>query len=90
MALIKQVFQYIAGTINKGLVFRGNNTPNDMKGYTDSDFAGVKASRKLTGSYIFKLAGAAISHSSKLQIIITLFTCEAEYIAMCEAGKEAV
>ncbi len=36
------------------------------------------------------LAGAAISHLSKLQSIVALSTCEAEYVAMCEAGKEAV
>ena len=90
VALIKQVFWYVADTINKELVFRENNTPNDMKGYTDSDFTDVKASRKLTGSYIFKLASAAISHSLKLQTIVALFICEAEYIVICEADKEAV
>ncbi len=36
------------------------------------------------------LAGAAISHSSKLQSIVALSTFEAEYVAMCEVGKEAV
>ena len=36
------------------------------------------------------LAGATISHPSKLQSIVALSTCEAEYIAICEAGKEAV
>ncbi len=36
------------------------------------------------------LAGAAISHSSKLQSIFVLFAYEAEYVAMCEAGKKAV
>ncbi len=35
------------------------------------------------------LAGAAISHSSKLQSIVALSTCEAEYVTMCEAGKDA-
>ena len=90
VTLIKQMFWYVADTINKGLVFRENNIFNDMKGYTDSDFTDVKASCKLTDSYIFKLAGAAISHSLKLQIIVTLFTCKAEYIVMCEVGKEAV
>ena len=34
VALIKQIFWYIADTINKELVFRENNTLNDMKGYT--------------------------------------------------------
>ena len=36
------------------------------------------------------LAGAAIGHSSKLQSIVALSTFEAEYVAMCEAGKEVV
>ena len=36
------------------------------------------------------LVGAAIGHSSKLQLIITLSTCKAEYIAIWEVGKEAV
>ena len=36
------------------------------------------------------LAGIPISHSSKLQFIVTLSTCEAEYMTMCKAKKEAV
>ncbi len=36
------------------------------------------------------LAGAAISHLSKLQSIVVLSNFEAEYVAMCEAEKEAV
>ena len=74
-----------------GLTFDGGvDTPDDVIGYTDSDFAGSKTDRKSTGGYVFMLAGAAISHSSKLQSIVALSTCEAEYVAMCEAGKEAV
>ena len=40
--------------------------------------------------YVFMLAGGAISYSSKLQSIVTLSTCVTEYVAMCQAGKEAV
>ncbi len=36
------------------------------------------------------LARVAISHLSKLQSIVALSTFEAEYCALCEAGKEAV
>ncbi len=36
------------------------------------------------------LAERAISHSSKLQSIVLLSIYEAEYMAICEAGKEAV
>ena len=36
------------------------------------------------------LEGAAISHLFKLQSIVALSTCEAKYIAICEARKEVV
>ena len=91
VALVKQVLRYVSGTLNKGLVFDGSaDTPNDVVGYTDADFAGTKTGRKFTSGYVFLLAGAAISHCSKLQSIVALSTCEAEYVAMCEAGKEAI
>ena len=90
VTLIKQMFCYITDTINKDLVFRENNISDDIKDYTDSDFTGIRMSYKLISDYVFNLADAAISHSSKLQVIIALSTCEAEYITLCEAGKKAV
>ena len=66
MTLIKQMFCYIADTINKDLVFRENNTSDYIKDYTDSDFTDVKMSHKFTDDYVFNLADAAISHSFKL------------------------
>ena len=36
------------------------------------------------------IAGAVISHLSKLQSIVALSTSEAEYVIMFEAGKETV
>ncbi len=36
------------------------------------------------------LAGAAMSHSFKFQLIFTLSTFEGEYIAICKAEKKAV
>ena len=82
--LVMHVLRYVSGTLQFGLTFDGEaDKPDDLIGYTNSDFAS-------TGGDVFMLAGAAISHSSKLQSIVALSTCEAEYVAMCEAGKEAV
>ncbi len=76
--LVKHVLRYVSGTLELGLTFDGEaDTPDDVIRYTDSDFAGSKTDRKSTGGYVFMLAGAAISHSSKLQPIIALSTCEA-------------
>ncbi len=66
--LVKHVLRYVSGTLELGLKFDGEaDTSDDVIGYTDSDFAGSKPDQKSTRGYVFMLAGAAISHSSKLQ-----------------------
>lgn len=86
-----RIFRYLKGTLTHGLVFTstGSNAA-DLVGYSDSDFAAVADGRKSTGAYVFMLAGAPISHQAKQQPFIALSTCEAEYMALVEAGKEAI
>ncbi|CDF35378.1 unnamed protein product [Chondrus crispus] len=65
----------------------------------ESHWAGVKrvmryvqGTRNLgisTSGYVFKFCGGAISWSSRKQTVVATSTCEAEYIALCEACKEA-
>ena len=91
MELVKHVLQYVSGTLDLSLKFDGEaDTLDNVVGYTDSDFAGLKIDQKSTKGYVFILAEAAISHTFKLQSIVALSTCKAEYVAMCEARKEAV
>ena len=59
--------------------------PENVIGYTNSDFAGSKPDQKSTEEYIFMLEAVAISHLSKVQSIIALSTFETKYDAMCEA-----
>ena len=42
------------------------------------------------GGYIFVMGGGAISWASRKQTVVATSTCEAEYIALCAACKEAV
>ena len=89
--LMKHVLQYVSGILDLSLKFDGEaDMSDDVVGNKNSDFAGSKTDHKSTGRYVFMLARAAISHSSKLQLIVVLSTCKAEYIAICEAGKEAI
>ena len=87
--LVKRVLRYVAGTLDTGLTFR-KSSGDDLIGYSDSDFAGLKDTRHSTGGYVFMLGGGVISHSSKQQQTIALSSCEAEYMAMSEAAKEAI
>jgi hypothetical protein len=83
---VKWILRYLKGTSKLCLCY-GEGNPI-LKGYTDSDMARDLDSRKSTSSYIFTLAGGAISWQSKLQKCVALSTTEAEYISAVEAGKE--
>ena len=88
-AAVKRVFRYIRGTSTKGILYDGNKHIEPI-GYSDSDYAGCKESRKSTSAYIFLIAGGAVSWKSKKQTCIATSSCEAEYIALCFAAKEAI
>jgi hypothetical protein len=84
-----RIFAYIRNNPSKGLLYT-KEAGLDLRGYVDSDWAGCLDSRKSTTGYVFILAGAPISWSSKRQQIIATSTMDAEYIAATEAAKDAV
>ena len=56
----------------------------------DASHADHVDTRRSTGSYVFILAGNAISYKSGCQPIVTLSSTEAEYVALTLAAKEAI
>ena len=59
-------------------------------GYTDSDFQSDLDFKKSTLGCVFTLGGGAITWRSVKQSCTADSTMEAEYVATCEATKEAV
>ncbi|KAK2075500.1 hypothetical protein P8C59_009622 [Phyllachora maydis] len=57
-------------------------------GFSDSDFAGDKATSKSTYGYLYKLAGRPISWKTKRATTIALSTLEAETNGLIEAIRE--
>ncbi|KAK2071022.1 hypothetical protein P8C59_005479 [Phyllachora maydis] len=57
-------------------------------GFSDSDFAGDKATSKSTYSYLYKLAGRPISWKTKRATTIALSTLGAETNGLTEAIRE--
>ena len=86
-AAVKRVFRYLRATVNLQLTFQGRIEP--LNGFTDSDWAG-DSTRRSTSGYVFSIGSGIISWSSKRQATVALSTCEAEYIGMTEASKEAI
>src|SRR6266851_10157548 len=88
---LEWVFRYLRATSNQQLIFKqGTLSGSTLFGYTDVDWASDVNDRKSTSSYTFKLAGAAVSWSSKKQTSVTLSSTEVEYISEAHAAKEAV
>jgi hypothetical protein len=66
------------------------NIPNlQLYGYSDAAFANV-VDRKLTSSYIYKLAGGLVLYKLSKQLILITSTIEAKYIAITYTAKEAL
>ena len=87
MEAVKTILRYLNTTKDRGIVYGGGTL--DIVGYSDSDWAGDKDSRKSTSGFVFMLNGGPISWCSKRQSTVALSSTEAEYMALTLACKEA-
>ena len=85
---VKNILKYLRRTRNYILVFSGIDLK--MIGYTDSDFQADRDSRRSTSGSVFTLNGGSVVWRGIKQSCIADSTMEAEYVAACEAAKEAV
>ena len=85
---VKHILKYLRRTGDYMLVYHSDDLI--PIGYTDSDFQSDLDFRKSTSRCAFTLGGGAISWRSAKQSCIAYSTMEAEYVAACEAAKEAV
>jgi len=81
--------RYLKGTATLGLCYTFNK-PQELRCYTDSDFAGCPGTRKSITGWVLTYAGSPISWKSKKQGCITTSTCEAEYVALTSGTKECL
>ena len=86
---VKKVLQYVQHTLDYGLVFR-RGVGTSLEAYCDADFSSCLDTSRSNGGYVFLLGGAAISWSSKRQSVVAQSTCEAEYMTMNQAAREAI
>ena len=89
--MLKHVFRYIHGTLDKSLTFCKSKNPLKLCAYSDSDWASSPDRRSTTG-YYFSLTtqGPAVSWKTRKQATVALSSCEAEYMALCDTTKEAI
>ncbi|XP_052728353.1 secreted RxLR effector protein 161-like [Vigna angularis] len=88
---VKRILRYLQGTHSYGILLGRGETGEEVQitSYSDADWCGDKEDRKSTAGYIFFMGGTPISWSSRKEPVVALSSCEAEYIAACEATCQA-
>ncbi|GJS22371.1 hypothetical protein Tco_0451003 [Tanacetum coccineum] len=78
---VKQIFQYLRGTINMGLWYpKGSSL--DLTAFLDADHAGCVDTRKSTSRGIQFLGDKLVSWMSKKQDCTAMSSAKAEYVAL--------
>ena len=86
---VKNILKYLKSTKDSFLVY-GGEEKLVVNGYTDSSFQTDKDNLASQSGFVFCLNGGAVSWKSSKEATVANSTMEAEYIAACEAAKEAV
>ncbi len=88
-AQLKRLLRYLKGTIDLKLTYtRKNDAP--LVNYVDADWANDPETRRSTSGFVFMVFGNVVSWSTKRQGLVTLSTCEAEFVAACTAACEGL
>ena len=93
IAAIRHLWRYLVQTANKALVYE--LSPNlevntKMFGYSDSDWAGDRLSRRSTTGWMLFIGKCLINWISQLQSLIAQSTAEAELIALNQIVNEVI
>ncbi|RDX93243.1 hypothetical protein CR513_24525, partial [Mucuna pruriens] len=89
MKATKRILCYLKSTLDFGLFYSSSNEFKLVE-FCDSDFAGDVDDRKSTTGFVFFMGGCAFTWNSKKQAIVTLSTCEAEYVAATSCTCQAI
>ncbi|GAW07214.1 retrovirus-related pol polyprotein [Lentinula edodes] len=96
-ACVEWVAGYILNTLDYAITYQAPAALTTAPGmglkpdvYVDSDHAGCQDTYRSTSGYVFFMAGAPVSWSSKRQSTVALSTTESEYIGLSRATQQAV
>lgn len=92
---VKRIIRYLKGTPKEAITYSGRididkGEKVKIEVFSDSDWAQDKTDRKSTSGFIAKIGGGPVSWHSKKQPTVALSACEAEFVALTEATKEAI
>jgi len=86
---LDRIWAYLIKYPNLGLYISDNENIG-LLGFSDSDWANCLMNRRSTTGYCFLFNRNLISWNNTLQHTVAISSCEAEYMALKEACKEAI
>ncbi|GKB12422.1 retrotransposon protein, putative, ty1-copia subclass [Tanacetum coccineum] len=86
---VKNILKYLRNTKDRFLVYGGEEELR-VTGYCDASWQTDKDDSRSQSGWVFLLNGGAVTWKSSKQDTVADSTCESEYIAACEASKEAI
>jgi hypothetical protein len=90
MSVVKQLLRYIAGTINHGCSYTMASHDARLIGFSDADMAGDIDDRKSTSGTLFFFGNYPVSWQCQKQKVVSMSSCESEYIAAATAACQGV
>ncbi|MBW0496166.1 hypothetical protein O181_035881 [Austropuccinia psidii MF-1] len=84
----KHLLQYLQG--KKHLMLRLGGMSLSLSVFCDADFANCNGTRKSISGFMMKVGDFCITWKSKKQSTVSTLSCEAEYKAQYEGGKEEI
>ena len=87
---LKRIGRYLIGKTRASISYKWQGREEEIDGYTDSDWAGCRATGKSTSGGVLMIGGNFIKVWSKTQNSIALSSAEAELIAMAKLSAEAL
>ena len=88
--LLQRILRYLKGSEDICLTFTCGDQVGHLEGFSDADFAEDKLERKSVTGYLFKVGNNPVVWRSVKQKLVTLSSCEAEYVALSQAVQEAL
>ncbi|MBW0541438.1 hypothetical protein O181_081153, partial [Austropuccinia psidii MF-1] len=82
----KHLLRYLAGTKDLALCLGGNNL--SLCSYSDADYANCIDTRRSVSGYLTMVGKSCINWKSRKQNTVSTSSCEAEYKAQYEGGKD--
>ena len=87
---LKRLARYLVGVPDVEIEFRSDGDIGQIEVYTDSDWAGCRATRKSTSGGVLCVGGDVAKSWSKMQGSVALSVGEAEYYALVKGAAEAL